>query len=166
MKRDKRYFIDARIKGAIGETLSYGLFKELGRPVARYGYENTVEPQMLLNGRIMPSRDPSLRKRPDLIILNVDENGSYHTTPIEVKTRQRLHPNIIQDNEFTRKYYPESIFLVVCNEEPYLMAQHTSRFNRLSDLKPFDSLFYVGDEKQSIFDCYKEAAEHWLGIAQ
>ena len=156
MKRDKRYFIDACVKGAIGETLSYGLFKELGRPVARYGYEHTVEPQMLLNGRTTPSRDPSLRKRPDLITLGRNENGIFYTTPIEIKTRQRLHPNIIQDNEFTRKYYPESIFLVVCNEEPYLMAQHTGKLNSISDLEPFDSIFYVGDEKQSIFDCYKE----------
>lgn len=163
---DKKYFIDARIKGAIGEALIYNLFNELGYPVAKYGYENTVEPNRLLNGRISPSYDNSLRKRPDLITLGRNENGTFRTIPLEVKTRKKLHPNIIQDNEFTRKYYPESIFLVVCKEEPYLLAQHTSRFDRLSDLEPFECFFDLEEEKQYIVDEHKNATEHWLGIAQ
>ena len=153
-------------KGAIGEESIYWMLKDIGLHVAKYGYENTVEPQRLLNGCTTHSYDQSLRKRPDLITLSRNENGTFRTVPIEVKTRKKLHPNIILDNDTIRKYYPESIFVVVCKEEPHLLAQYSSKLNTLNDFEPFDSIFYVGDENQSIFDCYKEAAEYWLGVAQ
>jgi len=95
---DNRQVIDARIKGAIGEELIYWLLKDTGHHVAKYGYENTVEPGRILNGCTTHSCDPLLRKRPDLIALDLNENGTARTVPIEVKTRKKLHPNIIQLN--------------------------------------------------------------------
>ena len=160
------YLIDARIKGAIGEELIYWLLKDLGQPVAKYGYENTVEPDRLMNGHTYPSYDQSLRKRPDLITLVRNENGTFHTVPIEVKTRKKLHPNIIQDNDIIRKYYPESTFVVVCREEPYLLAQQSSKLNSINDFEPFEQFFDVEEQQQHIVDEHKNAIEHWLGIAQ
>lgn len=133
------------IKGKIAETIVQELFLLLGYNVFRYGMENTIPGIMKLLKGVETEVAKQIRKMPDFVIQNPDNNEVYF---VEVKFRAKKTFKL--ENLKGAYPYENAYFIVVSKNNIKCITYNELKEGKYID--PNSNDFYLGNREEFNLD--------------
>jgi hypothetical protein len=142
----------------MAETFVEEFLKEgLKYKVFRFGYETIIQNLVNLDKDIV-SCEPKrkVQSMPDFLVLARNNELFF----IEVKYRKNIDFKRLYEEKikFIRRYWPETLLILITSENPKIRANYVSKINYETDLKPLNQIYPFSDEKLEKIKDY----EIWL----